>query len=476
MTAKGNGLISPFNARRAVRMAMVWLASVGLLAMVLATQGIEGRLRRADCPAPHAEAKKALEGHDLSSLALELAGTHERVFRLLHPVADDQKKTEPGLNERVCAEARINFLSDELTELDTRWFMPVYGLLSMLVAAWLLLPLPKGKWRFLPSAGIIATTLFLLVLDAMENVAASSLLVEAERSLFIPARHAVLDMAANAARDASLVKWFVASLWAVTVALALWTWPLPEDGRLMRLIRWAAGALFMGAALALGAAVAWSVWTGAFGGPVKLLGTSMTLALLAMLCTTIVVWQTPKTVLDMDVEKPALDPEAEDAPAWLAIDAGTEFHLEEYRQLRTEVTGLLARIELLFRSAIIVAATAFAWLVSQSLGVQGRNGEVCLKLPRALLDFAWLIPPVFVLCAALMAFVTNLRVNELGGYLRRLEQALGHQALGWEFYLSKQMTVLTPMTQALWLILFGLSAAASWIGWLTSHQAIKACN
>src|SRR6185369_1641845 len=110
------------------------------------------------------------------------------------------------------------------------------------------------------------------------------------------------------------------------------------------------------------------------------------------------------------------------------------FHLEEYKQLRTEVTGLLSRIELLFRYSLLVSATVFAWLLSNSMGVT-EELDSCIKLPKVFLAFGWLIPPAFVLCAGLMAATTNTRVIETGEYLRRLEVALGYRALGWESHL-----------------------------------------
>jgi hypothetical protein len=99
-------------------------------------------------------------------------------------------------------------------------------------------------------------------------------------------------------------------------------------------------------------------------------------------------------------------------------DKDREFHQEEYKQLRSEVIGLLGRIELLFRYSMVVAASVFAWLLSSSMGVLGPPPvSTYLKLPSSLLYFGWLIPPAFVLCAGLMASTTNKRVNEIGDYL-----------------------------------------------------------
>lgn len=94
-----------------------------------------------------------------------------------------------------------------------------------------------------------------------------------------------------------------------------------------------------------------------------------------------------------------------------------EFYQEEYKQLRSEVIGLLGRIELLFRYSMVVGASVFAWLVSNSMGVTGTSVAICLKLPTMLLWFGWLNPPAFVLCAGLMASTTNTRITEIGGYL-----------------------------------------------------------
>lgn len=150
------------------------------------------------------------------------------------------------------------------------------------------------------------------------------------------------------------------------------------------------------------------------------------------------------------------------------------FHTEEYKQLRTEVTGLLARIELLFRYSIVVVATVFAWLLTNSLGLIEIH-SACIKLPRALLYFGWLIPPAFVVCAGLMAKTTNIRVIQIGAYLRILEDALGKPPLGWEKYLALQESILTPSTQKIWWLLFILSSAASTTGLVAICRSVASC-
>ncbi len=155
------------------------------------------------------------------------------------------------------------------------------------------------------------------------------------------------------------------------------------------------------------------------------------------------------------------------------------FHLEEYKQLRSEVIGLLARIELLFRYSMVVAASAFAWLLSNSMGAAAAKSggaiETCLKLPSLPLVFAWLIPPAFVFCAGLMARSTSTRVNEIGEYLHRLERALGHHALGWEAHLASKRSILTPMTEALWWLLLALTVVATAAALATLATATGVC-
>lgn len=155
------------------------------------------------------------------------------------------------------------------------------------------------------------------------------------------------------------------------------------------------------------------------------------------------------------------------------------FHMEEYKQLRSEVIGLLARIELLFRYSMIVAASTFAWLLSNSMAASvTANGAIsaCLKQPSLLLVFAWLIPPTFVFCAGMMARITRTRVGEISEYLQRLERVLGHCALGWEAHLASKRSILTPMTETLWWLLLALTVAGTTAALATVVTATGACH
>jgi hypothetical protein len=79
------------------------------------------------------------------------------------------------------------------------------------------------------------------------------------------------------------------------------------------------------------------------------------------------------------------------------------FHLEEYKQIRSELILLLTRVETLFRYAFLVTAAVYAWIIAQSFGLVGLSVDAaCVKLPRALIIFGWCIPPAFAVFAGTM--------------------------------------------------------------------------
>ena len=155
-----------------------------------------------------------------------------------------------------------------------------------------------------------------------------------------------------------------------------------------------------------------------------------------------------------------------------------QFHLEEYKQLRSEMTGLLSRIELLFRYSLVVVATVFAWLLVNSLSaILDSTGTtvICVRQPKSLLFFGWLIAPLFVAGAGRMAQITNVRLTEIGEYLVGLESALGCRSLGWEKHLAQKRAIITPTTTNLWWLMFALTLSASVVGLCTIARASDAC-
>lgn len=145
--------------------------------------------------------------------------------------------------------------------------------------------------------------------------------------------------------------------------------------------------------------------------------------------------------------------------------------MEEYKQIRAEVGVLLARVENILRYSLIVTATIYAWLIVQSVGLT-HEGRACLKLPGELMRPGWFIPPVFVLLAAASAFATYWRIKQMGDYLRKIEDAIGVAALGWEKYLAPKAPVVTGTTIIVWLLLLSASIYATSQGVAVSSAAV----
>jgi hypothetical protein len=149
-----------------------------------------------------------------------------------------------------------------------------------------------------------------------------------------------------------------------------------------------------------------------------------------------------------------------------------EFHIEEFKQLRIEIAGLIARIETLGKYSLAVAAAVYSWLVTQSLGVTS-YGVICTKLGKTitLVSYSWYIPFAVALLAGLMGLVAFLRVLDMGAYLARLESALGHSLLGGEKFFAKKPWIISATTCLTWVALLVGTAT---VGWLMAHQSAQA--
>ena len=150
-----------------------------------------------------------------------------------------------------------------------------------------------------------------------------------------------------------------------------------------------------------------------------------------------------------------------------------EFHTEEYKQIRSEVVGLVEKVDQYFRYTVLVPTGAYSWLIATSFGthslpVTPTIGTSCLKVPLALAILAWLIPPLFVLACGLIVQAFGTRISQMGEYLLQLENALGAQNLGWEKYNFLLAPDLTKSRKRTWTIILSACTVASISGILTS--------
>ncbi|MCP3751467.1 hypothetical protein [Pseudomonas sp. SBB6] len=137
-----------------------------------------------------------------------------------------------------------------------------------------------------------------------------------------------------------------------------------------------------------------------------------------------------------------------------------EFHLEEFRQLKAEISALLARIGFLFRNSIIASSVLYAWLLSKVGAFSGSND--CIAFPKDMAAFAIWIPPAFVAASFSFGILTYLHVVAVGKYLRKCECELGADGLGWEKFWSGQRPYLTIGLALIWILLLASSVYVSY--------------
>ncbi|MGL6244523.1 hypothetical protein [Pseudomonas sp.] len=130
--------------------------------------------------------------------------------------------------------------------------------------------------------------------------------------------------------------------------------------------------------------------------------------------------------------------------AVLMTENQRQFHLEEFRQLKSEISMLLERVASLFKYGLIGSAAVYSWFLTNSI-----TTAQFFQQSREVLIGASLIPPALVFFFGLLALVTYKHVNKMGLYLKDLERCLGHkETLGWEQYWRKEKPYL------LWILLF----------------------
>ena len=107
-----------------------------------------------------------------------------------------------------------------------------------------------------------------------------------------------------------------------------------------------------------------------------------------------------------------------------------EFHIEEYKQLKAEISSVVDQAWKIFYYSIIFCAGFFGWLVA--------NRQVVIKdhAVRVIDAATWHIVVWIPLLVSLAAIVLNVglyvRVNEIGNYLRKAEAVFAYKELGWE--------------------------------------------
>ena len=121
-----------------------------------------------------------------------------------------------------------------------------------------------------------------------------------------------------------------------------------------------------------------------------------------------------------------------------------EFHLEEYRLLKSEVAEVKRQAENMFKYSVVIAASIVAWLSTNKVDVGYST-------------FAWWVPTITTVGCGLLGFMYYMRVQTFGEYLRKLESRLGDNELGWEKILSTKKPIFKITYGSSWLVLLVFS-------------------
>ena len=162
------------------------------------------------------------------------------------------------------------------------------------------------------------------------------------------------------------------------------------------------------------------------------------------------------------------------------------FHTEEYKQIRSEVVGLVEKIDRYYQFIVIVPTAAYSWLIATSMGTYGMPGTRCLRIPLELVVLAWLIPPTFILGCGLILRALAARIVYMGTYLLTLESLLRASklpvenpveapTLGWEKFNLEVPSKLTRVRKAIWTAVFAVCTAISIAGIVSSISISTYC-
>jgi hypothetical protein len=105
-----------------------------------------------------------------------------------------------------------------------------------------------------------------------------------------------------------------------------------------------------------------------------------------------------------------------------------DFHIEEFKALRSEIASSIARLVTILQYVLLLSAAVYVFLMrSDSQPLRGTLAE----------KVVWLIPTVATFAGAYMCFGTASYIRALGEYLLKVETCYGHPLLGWERHFNE---------------------------------------
>lgn len=105
------------------------------------------------------------------------------------------------------------------------------------------------------------------------------------------------------------------------------------------------------------------------------------------------------------------------------------FHLEEFKSLRSEIEARLKDSLMFAQYCLLGSAGVIAWLATTDPN----------KITPALFQAAWWIPFILCLFGSLRAYAMLSRIMEIAEYIRVIEKAFASKEIrGWEHFLERK--------------------------------------
>jgi hypothetical protein len=106
-----------------------------------------------------------------------------------------------------------------------------------------------------------------------------------------------------------------------------------------------------------------------------------------------------------------------------------EFHQAEFVSLRSEIAELVKTAAANFQYAVVGSAGVFAWMATAD---RIKDHTPIFGFGPALTHYGVWLPFILSSLFCSLSFALLIRINETARYLRRVEDAIGSEKLGWE--------------------------------------------
>jgi len=115
-------------------------------------------------------------------------------------------------------------------------------------------------------------------------------------------------------------------------------------------------------------------------------------------------------------------------------DKRQEFHIEEFKTLKSEIAANILRSTNILQYVILGSAALYSFL----MGFGEKTRDSPLHVPPPALTILWLIPSSMTLIGSLVCITSLMSIKVTGRYLLELEKTVGIKNLGWESFFANE--------------------------------------